>query len=187
MYKVIALIGKSGSGKNSILSTAVYNHPSLHTIISCTTRPPREGEKDGVNYYFLTEKKFKENIKNDQMLEYTVFNDWMYGTTYSSLDPNLVNIGVFNPAGVESLLKKDDIDLTVLYVQTTDKMRLMRQLCREKNPNVKEIIRRFSTDDVDFADLKFDYIPLENTTVGDLDCAIQTVVETARNLEDKKD
>ena len=65
MYKVIALIGKAGSGKDSILSAAVYNHPSLHTIISCTTRPPRGGEKDGVNYYFLTEKEFKENIKND--------------------------------------------------------------------------------------------------------------------------
>ena len=50
------------------------------------------------------------------MLEYTVFNNWMYGTTYSSLDPNLVNIGVFNPAGIESLLKKQ---VSIAIILTT--------------------------------------------------------------------
>lgn len=54
-YKIIALIGKAGSGKDTILKEILKQEPiKYNEIISCTTRPKREGEIDGVNYYFLT-------------------------------------------------------------------------------------------------------------------------------------
>ena len=53
MYKVIALIGEAGSGKDTIMQGILIRCPTqFHEIISCTTRPIREGEKDGVNYHF---------------------------------------------------------------------------------------------------------------------------------------
>lgn len=94
------------------------------------------------------------------MLEATAFNDWCYGTMKSALDPDKWNIGVFNPEGIEILLTCPFVELIVFYVYAPDKLRLMRQLTREDDPNVDEIIRRFGTDKKDFQFLRtrFDFI-----------------------------
>ena len=85
MYKIIAIIGEAGSGKDTIMKRVLEAAPHLHEIVSCTTRPPRDGEIDGVNYHFLTPDNFTSKVMNDEMLEYTMFNNWFYGTSYDSL------------------------------------------------------------------------------------------------------
>ncbi len=151
MNKVIALMGKAGSGKDTILHELIDQYPeALHKIISCTSRPPREGEKDGSSYFFLTEEQFLQKIKNKDMLEYTNFNNWYYGTSNSSLSTDKINIGIFNPTGIKSLMSIPNISLQVYYIQADDKTRLLRQLNRELYPDVKEIVRRFSADEKDF-------------------------------------
>ena len=60
------------------------------------------------------------------MLEHTVFNNWCYGTSVESLKEDSVNVGVFNPAGVRSLLTRDDCDVLVFRVHANDKTRLLR-------------------------------------------------------------
>lgn len=55
----------------------------------------REGEKEGVNYYFLSSDEFKERLFNGDMLEATVFRGWSYGTAFSALNENTINLGVF--------------------------------------------------------------------------------------------
>ena len=60
------------------------------------------------------------------MVEAAIFNDWVYGTAYDSLDIDKVNIGVFNPAGIESMLHLPNIDLQIFYIQCSDKERLIR-------------------------------------------------------------
>lgn len=151
-YKVIALVGKAGSGKDSILQGVIDLAPmnSLNEIISCTTRPPREKEINGINYYFMTDKEFDNEVAQGNMLEYTNFNNWSYGTPIKALSAEKPNIGVFNPTGIYSLMERDDIDLDVFLVEAYDKTRLIRQLKREDYPNVDEIIRRYQADQVDF-------------------------------------
>ena len=79
--KIVALMGEAGSGKDTILHSIMEKYPSyFNEIISCTTRPPREGEKEGVNYYFLSIDEFTKKVLNGDMLEATEFNDWHYGT-----------------------------------------------------------------------------------------------------------
>lgn len=164
MKKVIALMGKAGSGKDTILQKVVSHYPEIfNPIISCTSRPMREGEQEGVNYYFLTDKEFEAKIDNDDMLENTSFNGWYYGITFSSLSDTKVNIGVLNPAGIRSLMRNPDIKLEVYYVLADDKTRLLRQLQREENPDVHEIIRRFTADEKDFTNLDdINFIELRN-------------------------
>lgn len=153
--KLIILCGKAGAGKDAILHHVMKLYPTaFNEIVSCTTRPPREGEVDGVNYHFLTIDEFTEKILNGDMLEATEFNGWHYGTMASSLVTDKINIGVFNPAGVECLLENDDLDIHVFFVNAHPKTRLIRQLNREEKPNVYEIIRRFSADEEDFIDFK---------------------------------
>jgi hypothetical protein len=85
------------------------------------------------------------------------FRDWFYGTPIDSLDRDKINIGVFNPTGIVNLLKDDRVQLYVVQVIASDKIRLLRSLHREENPNVDEIVRRYMTDKKDFEDFSAFY------------------------------
>lgn len=186
-YKILAIIGEAGTGKDTIMKGVLKKNPNIHEIVSCTTRPPREKEKDGINYHFLTNEEFTNKILNNEMLEATVFNDWCYGTSYDSLDVNKVNIGVFNPAGIEALMEHKNIFIVCYYVRAADKQRLLRQLNREENPDVKEIIRRFSADNLDFSKLQFHYNEIENNTLQDLDRNIEIINSACLRLQNLLD
>lgn len=176
MYKIIALIGKAGSGKDTMMHKVLERNPNLHEIVSCTTRPRREREVEGVNYFYLTPEQFGDKVLHDEMLEATCFNDWFYGTSYESLRSDVTNIGVFNPAGIESLLGRRDVIVHVFYVTASPKNRLLRQLNREKDPDVDEIIRRYKADEQDFADLDFEYDVLYNEIYEDLNAGVEAIL-----------
>ena len=157
MYKIIALIGESGTGKDSLMKTILSERPDFHEIVACTTRPKREGEINGVNYFFYTPEKFGDMVLHDEMLECTVFNDWFYGTSYDSLRSDCINIGVFNPTAVEALVARPDVDIEIIRVCAESKTRLLRQLNREVSPDVDEIVRRYGTDKIDFDGVEHDF------------------------------
>lgn len=175
--KIVALMGEAGSGKDTILHRIMEKYPSyFNEIISCTTRPPRQGEKEGVNYHFLSVEDFIRKILNGDMLEATEFNGWHYGTDSQSLTIDKINIGVFNPEGVRCLQEDENIELYVFYVRAAGKQRLLRQLNREENPDVDEIIRRYKADTEDFSFLNdIKYITLQNNTLDDIDIAVDTI------------
>lgn len=169
--KVVGLIGKAGSGKDSILAHTLTVCPYFNKIINCTTRPPRENEQNGINYNFYTPEKYSQLLLEDKLIEATSFNDWFYGTELDALNPNKINIGVFNPTSAEILNTDPRIDFKLFYVNVSDKERLLRQLNREKNPDVEEIIRRFPKDTIDFLDIDVDYIMLDNENLDDFTMA----------------
>ena len=174
-YQVVALIGKAGAGKDSIQKATCELHPLMfHPIVSCTTRPAREGEIEGVDYHYITLNEFTRKVLNGDMLEATEFRDWFYGTTLESLSKDKINIGVFNPAGVEALLEDSRLDVIVFEVVAPDKQRLMRYLNREENPNCTEMCRRYFTDEKDFADLDFDRYQIDNWDGANLDLLTAT-------------
>ena len=156
--KVIALYGKAGAGKDALLQTTMkLAGPELNEIISCTTRPPRQGEVNHVNYHFVTLEEFTQMVLNGDMLEATEFRAWWYGTPLLSLDPDKVNIGVFNPAGMVAIKEDHRLDVIPVKVEASDKVRLMRQLNREDSPDVAEIIRRYQTDEKDFREYEAEH------------------------------
>lgn len=175
-YKIIALIGEAGSGKDFLLRCAKSKYKEYNEIISCTTRPQRMGEVDGVNYYYLTNEQFTERIARNKMLEWTEFNNWFYGTSTDSLDIEKINIGVFNPGGIKNLLARNDVDVKVFYVRAPAKERLIRQLQREDDPDVDEVLRRYEADEKDFWNLPFGYTNIENSTIKDVDAALDQLV-----------
>lgn len=163
-YKIIALIGKSGAGKDYLLHRMCLDNPSYEPIVSCTTRPKREGETEGIDYHYLTETEFLQQQYDGQFLETSEFRKWHYGTRLKDLSTSHVNIGVFNPQGIYSLLKLQHlVDLEVIYVYAPDKVRLLRQLNREEEPDCAEICRRFMTDEEDFRALDFVYTFYDNS------------------------
>lgn len=70
----------SGTGKGTIVAELLKADPNIHFSVSATTRSPREGEQNGVNYYFIDRKEFSELIENGGMLEYAEFCGNLYGT-----------------------------------------------------------------------------------------------------------
>ena len=178
--KLIAIMGKAGSGKDSLMQAVLKAYPEVtHEIVSYTTRPMREGETNGKNYWFITPEEFGEKVLKNEMLECTSFNDWFYGTGRDSLSKDKINIGVFNPDGVDALYTHLDIDLTIYYLRVSDKQRLLRQLNREENPDCHEIMRRFRTDWIDFDGVEDDF-PVEelfNETPADFDKNVAIIGE----------
>lgn len=168
VYKILALIGEAGAGKDTLLQAALEKDPELFEIISCTTRPPREGEVHGKNYFFCSNTEFQRKLKRDLFIESTAFNGWFYGTSKEDLSKLRINIGVFNPEGITKLSKRKDIDLRVVRLRASDEVRRERQLSRESAPNLEEIERRFAADKKDFSFLPFDYITINNETPQDL-------------------
>lgn len=187
---IIALVGKAGSGKDTIASALKAQRPEWNMIVSCTTRPMREGEQEGVNYYYLTNEEFAAKVLNGDMLEVTYFNNWHYGAAKSCLKDG-VNIGVFNPEGFDCLRETQlyDNEITVIgfYIDCEDKLRMLRQLSRESNPDVEEICRRFFADLEDFEDVVADIEAYglkytKNNTLVDLEDTVAYIQQVVDNL-----
>lgn len=88
---LIVVSGPSGAGKGTICKELLSNNPQIKVSISSTTRLPRPGEKDGVNYFFIDKDKFETMINNNDFLEYASVYDNYYGTPKEYVMNNLEN------------------------------------------------------------------------------------------------
>src|SRR5574344_605167 len=86
---LIVLSGPSGVGKGTIYKEVLKKMDNIVYSISMTTREPRKGEKDGVEYFFVSETEFKEEIKKGSFLEYANVHGNYYGTLKSLVDADL--------------------------------------------------------------------------------------------------
>ena len=90
--KLIIISAPSGTGKSTIISWLMKEHKELNLAysISCTSRPPRGAEQNGVDYFFLSPEEFRQRIENNEFLEYEeVYTDRFYGTLKSQVDNQL--------------------------------------------------------------------------------------------------
>ena len=182
--KIIGICGKAGAGKDTLLH-AIADGYEVHPVVSCTTRQPREGERQGIDYFFMTKEQFTKKLINDEILEATEFNGWFYGTPKDGVDLDGWNVGVFNPEGLCCLSDNPDVELFSVYLDVPKKERLLRQLNREKDPDVDEIIRRYSADEKDFLHIERIYDTLcKNMNKDDMDHAIY-VIATVCGLKAK--
>lgn len=85
--KVIVITAPSGAGKSTIVRKLLTQYPQFGFSISCTTRPKRENEEDGRDYYFISAEEFKRKIANDEFVEYEeVYTGTFYGTLKSEVE-----------------------------------------------------------------------------------------------------
>ncbi len=86
---LIVLSGPSGVGKGTLLNEVLQRNENIVVSVSATTREPRPGEVDGVNYHFITKDQFKSMVDSEDMLEYALYGDNFYGTPKSMVENHL--------------------------------------------------------------------------------------------------
>ena len=89
LKKLIILTGPSGVGKGTVVKEILGKDKNIWLSVSATTRKPRKGEKEGENYYFLNQEKFKEMIEKNLFLEWAQFAGNYYGTPTSSVNEKI--------------------------------------------------------------------------------------------------
>lgn len=163
MSKIFYLMGKSASGKDTIYKRIMERMPELKNIIIYTTRPIREGERDGVEYFFVDEDRLQELQEAGKVIELRAYNTvhgvWKYFTVddgqFDSAE-DVIAIGTLESyVQLKSYFGEDK--LVPIYVEVEDGLRLERALSRERQqkvPKYEELCRRFLADAADFSDEK---------------------------------
>ena len=155
---IIAICGKSATGKDTLLRQIKENYPKgrhcgVNVLISDTTRPIRLHEKEDVDYHFISEALFEYKIKNKEYLEYSEFNHWFYGTPLNQITEHAINVGIFNPEGIKTLGKIQDRCIVVpIYLEIRMSERIRRS-CRREHKFKLEYVRRAFVDVKDFKDM----------------------------------
>ena len=78
--------GPSGTGKDTVVAALLKKHPEIQHTVSATTRAPRDGEKDGINYHFMSVADFEDHLAHDQIVEHTKYCENYYGTLRSEIE-----------------------------------------------------------------------------------------------------
>jgi guanylate kinase len=89
LKKLIIITGPSGVGKGTVVKELLDRNKDIWLSISATTRNPRVGEKDGLNYYFISEERFKDMIDKKEFLEWAQFAGNYYGTPLSTVNEKI--------------------------------------------------------------------------------------------------
>lgn len=143
---LVALMGKSGSGKDTLLKTLP---PEWNRPIKFTTRPMREGESNGNPYYFITLDEYIEFYKNNSVA-ISIYNQWYYGFSLGSFSREKINITCLDLQQYDSLKDNSLFYIIPVILEVDGKERLLRQLNREQDPNVDEIVRRYIADELEY-------------------------------------
>lgn len=142
---MIVLSGPSASGKTEVAKRLMHKY-DIKRVITTTTRPMRKGEVDGVDYYFVNKERFHEMIKEDLFVEYTTYNDNLYGSLKSEVADNKVI--AIEPNGMRAYVSLNDPRIVVFYLDVCEKIRRERMLMRGDNPECVE--QRLKEDKVRF-------------------------------------
>ncbi len=89
--KLFVISGPSGVGKDTLVGLVLPGPANLERVVTATTRPPRPGERDGINYWFLTAEEFERRIKANEFLEWAVVHGNRYGTPAPAVSEKLAH------------------------------------------------------------------------------------------------
>ena len=181
-HKIVILTGKSSSGKDLIRNKLVKN--GYQRIVTNTTRPPREGEKDGVAYNFMNDSQFLSLIRNGDMIEYqkynTEFGIWYYGSDVRNIDITKHDyVIVLTLDGAEAYKEYFGAEnCIVFYIDAPKSIR--EQRAKERGSfNKNEWERRVKTDNADFS---FDKVAkICNFRVDNFDKPIYNLIKEVKD------
>lgn len=169
---IYVIAGKGGAGKDTILKEVAKDlGKDIQVVVTSTSRPPRDGEVDGVDYNFETAEYFENNM--DKFICVDKYMVEPHGLCYYGVDLEKMKESkvkqaiVLSPSGARELKKKYRDQVKIIYIMATRKVREERYLKRENYSELakERVARRIEADDIDFDEFEFeaDFIVMNNT------------------------
>lgn len=172
---LIILSGPSGSGKGTVVKALLSKREDTVLSVSMTTRSPRPGEQDGVQYFFRSREEFEEAITNDGFLEYTEYNGNYYGTPKAPIQ-RWLNEGKnvileIEVQGAEKVMKNWK-DYVSIFIAVPSMAELEHRL-RERGTETEEVIlSRLATAKAELQQMfRYQYIVLND----EVECAVNRI------------
>lgn len=153
MIYILLLCGKSCSGKDFLKRELLKL--GYEGVVTYTTRPPREGEEDGVAYHFVSNEEFVRKLASGFFAESTSYNvatgeTWYYGTAKEDLTGDKVII--MNPDGLKAVLKIKGVNPVSFLIEADDNIRWKR--LAKRGDDIEEVYRRMNADEQDFYEIE---------------------------------
>lgn len=192
MSKIFYLMGKSSSGKDTIYNRILGDDSiSLRTIVGYTTRPMRQGETDGKEYFFVSVEDMERLEQSGRVIERRTYNTVHGPWSYFTVDDSQVNLKENNYLLIGTLESYEKVrnyygkDIVVpIFIEVDDGVRLMRALKREmeqKEPKYAELCRRFLADAEDFSEERIERLGISRRFVNDdMEDCIDSIVKFIR-------
>ncbi|MEY3432217.1 MAG: hypothetical protein RL131_153 [Bacteroidota bacterium] len=187
-HKIVILAAPSGAGKTTIMARMMEWMPDqLSFSVSSTTRAPREGERDGVDYFFISEEQFKNNIEADGFLEWEmVYNGQYYGTTKKEMERiwnlnkvPLLDIDVYGAMKVKSIYGSQVLSI---FIQPPSLQTLRERLIQRGKDSMENIEKRLAKAAEEIAQkIHFDTIVVNDDLNKACENVHKAVVEFLKN------
>ena len=162
MGKIYCVMGKSSSGKDTVYKKLKEQYKEFRLIVPYTTRPIREGEKDGVKYYFVDPEQFRAMKEDGKVIESRSYNTKCGIWTYFTADDGQIDLSAADYLLIGTLVSYQALReyfgeeaIVPVYLEVEDGLRLARALERERRqekPKYAEMCRRFLADEEDFSE-----------------------------------
>lgn len=162
MGKIYCVMGKSSSGKDTVYKKLKEQYKEFRLIVPYTTRPIREGEKDGVEYYFVDPEQFRAMKEDGKVIESRSYNTKCGIWTYFTADDGQIDLSAADYLLIGTLVSYQALReyfggeaIVPVYLEVEDGLRLARALERERRqekPKYAEMCRRFLADEEDFSE-----------------------------------
>ena len=159
---MVILSSPSGVGKTTLTKKIQQKYQSFKISVSHTTRLPRSNEVDGVDYHFVSNKKFEELIKNEKFYEYAKIFENYYGTLKKNVDEAITTNDILfdiDWQGTKQLSKFTNLQLIKIYLIANNKEELKKRLIKRNQNSIEEIKKRFNSFEEDIKHWSdYDYI-----------------------------
>ena len=182
---MVILSSPSGVGKTTITKKIQQKYQSFKISVSHTTRSPRSNEVDGVDYHFVSTKKFEELIEKKKFYEYAKIFENYYGTLKENVDEIIKKNDLLfdiDWQGTKQLSKFKKLKIIKIYLITSNKNELKNRLIKRNQNSKEEIERRFNAFDEDIKHWNdYDYIIINNN----LDACFKQIENIIQNYKRK--